>query len=79
MGEGNLDTLMIEISRSELFEVVTALVNRAEKLVSMRAPKVVTSQTIYRAEKFNKILKKSGYDYWEKETFTALKEEVSKW
>ena len=76
MEEGNLDALMIEISRSELFEVVTAMVNRAEVLVNMRAPKVMVNQTIHRAEKLNKILKKSGYDYWEKEKFTNLKEKA---
>lgn len=74
--EDNLDTLMIEISRSELFEMVTAMVNRAETLVKMRAPKVMVRNTIHRAEKFNKILKKSGYDHWEKEKFIELKEKA---
>ena len=76
MEEGNLDTLIIEISRSELFEMVTAMVNRAETLVKMRAPKIMVSQTIHRAEKFNKLLKKSGYDHWEKEKFVELKARV---
>ena len=76
MEEGNLDALIIEVSRSELFEMVTAMVNRAETLVKMRAPKVVVNMTIHRAEKFNKILKKSGYDHWEKEKFIDLKEKA---
>lgn len=76
MEEGNLDTLLIEISRAELFEMVTALVNRAETLVSMRAPKIMVNKTIQRAEKFNRILKKSGYDHWEKEKFIDLKEKA---
>lgn len=71
-----MDKLMVEISMSELFEMVTAMVNRAETLVRMRAPKVMVNQTIHRAEKFNKILKKSGYDYWEKEKFIELKEKA---
>jgi hypothetical protein len=77
MDEGdNLDALMIQISRSELLEMVTAMVNRAETLVNMRAPKVLVNQTIHRAEKFNKILKKSGYDHWTKEKFIDLKEKA---
>lgn len=76
MEEGNLDTLIIEISRSELSEVVTAMVNRAETLVNMRAPKVLVRQTIHRAEKLNKILKRSGHDYYEKEKFIELKEKA---
>ena len=77
MEEGdNLDALMIQISRSELLEMVTAMINRAETLVNMRAPKVLVNQTIHRAEKFNKILKKSGYDHWTKEKFIDLKEKA---
>jgi hypothetical protein len=76
MEDGNLDSLMVEISRSELFEMVSALVNRAEVLVSMRAPKGLVNQTIHRAEKFNKILKKSGYDHWTKEKFIDLKKKA---
>lgn len=76
MEEGNLDALLIEVSRAELFEMVTAMINRAEVLVSMRAPKVMVNQTIHRAEKFNKILKKSGYDHWTKEKFIELKEKA---
>ena len=74
--EENLDTLLIEISRAELFEMVTAMVNRAEVLVSMRAPRIMVNQTIRRAEKFNKLLKKSGYDHWTKEKFNDLKEKA---
>ena len=74
--EHNLDALLIEISRSELFEMVTAMINRAEVLVKMRAPKIMVNQTIHRAEKFNKILKKSGYDHWNKEIFIDLKEKA---
>lgn len=74
--EHNLDALMVEISRSELFEMVTAMINRAEVLVNMRAPKVLVNQTIHRAEKFNKLLKKSGYDHWTKEKFIDLKEKA---
>lgn len=76
MESDNLDALLIEVSRSELFEMVTAMVNRAETLVNMRAPKVMVNQTIHRAEKFNKILKKSGYDHWEKDKFIDLKEKA---
>lgn len=72
----NLDSLMIQISMSELFEMVTAMINRAEVLVNMRAPKAMVNQTIRRAEKFNKILKKSGYEYWTKQKFTELKEKA---
>jgi hypothetical protein len=76
MEEHNLDALLVEISRAELFEMVTAMINRAEVLVSMRAPKVLVSQTIRRAEKFNKILKNSGYEHWTKEKFIDLKEKA---
>lgn len=76
MEEGNLDALMVEISLSELLEMVTAMINRAEVLVNMRAPKVAVNQTINRAEKFNKILKDAGYDHWTKEKFIELKEKA---
>ena len=76
MEEANLDALLVEISRAELFEMVTALVNRAEILVNMRAPRIMVNQTIHRAEKFNKILKKSGYDHWTRDKFIELKEKA---
>jgi hypothetical protein len=76
MENGNWDKLCIEISYSELFEMVTAMINRAEVLVNMRAPRVMVNQTIHRAEKFNKILKKAGYDHWVKEKFIDLKEKA---
>ncbi len=76
MEHENLDTLNIEISCSELLEMVTAMINRAETLVSMRAPKIMVTTTIHRAEKFNKILKKAGYDHWTKEKFMELKEKA---
>lgn len=76
MEEHNLDALLVEISRAELFEMVTAMINRAEVLVGMRAPKVLVSQTIRRAEKFNKILKNSSYEHWTKEKFIDLKEKA---
>ena len=76
MEEHNLDALLVEISRAELFEMVTAMINRAEVLVNMRVPKVLVSQTIRRAEKFNKILKNSGYEHWTKEKFIDLKEKA---
>ena len=69
-----MENLMIEMSMPELFEVVTALINRAEVLMSNQAPKAMVNQTIHRAEKFNELLKESGYDYWEDEKFTDLKE-----
>lgn len=76
MEEDNLDSMLIEVSRAELFEMVTAMINRAEVLVNMRAPKVLVNQTIRRAEKFNKLLKNSGYEFWTKEKFIDLKEKA---
>ena len=67
------DTLTIEMSGSELFEMVTALISRAEMFIDRRAPKAVVNLTISRAEKFNQILKGSGYDHWEDEKFMNLK------
>lgn len=73
--EGNTsDTVLVEISKSELYEVTIAMVNRAETLVNMRAPKVIVDQTIKRAEKFNWFLKQAEGDYWPKEKFIDLKE-----
>ena len=74
--DANLDTMLIDLSHAELYEVVIAMVNRAETLVSMRAPKVVVNQTIKRAEKLNRFLKKSGCDYYTKEKFIDLKEKA---
>ena len=68
-----MKTVLIEMSMQELFEVVSALINRAEVLMSKQAPKATVYQTIQRAEKFNKLLKESGYDYWEDEKFMNLK------
>ena len=76
MPEENLDSLMIEISRAELFEMIVAMTNRAESLIHMRAPKTVINQTISRIEKFNKILKRSGYNYVTKEKLLDLKEKA---
>ena len=76
MEDENWDRLCIEVSYAELFEMVTAMINRAEVLVSMRAPRVMVNQTIKRAEKFNKILKKAGYDHWTKDKINDLKEQA---
>lgn len=70
------DTLCIEVSCSELLQMVTGLINTAEKLVSMRAPVSSVNQTISSAEKFNRILMKAGYDHWTKQKFIELKEKA---
>lgn len=65
--------MSVEISCGELFEIVSALVSRAEMFVKMSGPAALINQTISRAEKLNKILKDVGYDYYEKEIFINLK------
>ena len=70
------EKLNIEVSYGELFEMVSALIMRAETFISMTAPKVLTIQTIERAQKFNEILKKGGYDHWTREKFIEMKAKV---
>lgn len=77
MGQDASQTVLIEISKSELYEVTVAMVNRAETLVNMRAPKIIVDQTIKRAEKFNWFLKQAECDYYPKEKFVDLKERAN--
>ena len=56
--------LAIEITQSDLFDMVTAVIMRAERFISMQAPKVIIERVIARAEKYNKILEESGYNHW---------------
>lgn len=76
MNENNPDVLVLEVSKSELFDMVTAMIVRAERFISLRAPLVLIDQIVDRAEKFNKILKESGYNHWTKEKFIDLKEKA---
>lgn len=67
------DILKLELSCSELFEVVNALIGRAEKLLSMDAPEALVLTTISRAEKLNEVLKDATYDHRTEDTFTRLR------
>lgn len=66
----------VVISCSELFEMVSALIDKAGKFIEMTAPTPLIERTIDRAEKFNKILKQTGYDHWSKEKFVELRARV---
>ena len=68
--------LVIEVLESDLFDMVTAVMVRAERFIEMKAPKVLIERAIDRAEKYNEILKRSGYNYWTDEKFKYLKEKA---
>lgn len=68
--------VLFEMSCADAFEIVNALLDRADKLILMGAPKRLVLTTISRAEAVNKILRNSDYDYWENRVFEQLKERV---
>lgn len=63
----------IDVTCSELFEMVSALIDRAGKFIEMTAPTPLIERTIDRADKFNRILKATGYDHFSKEKFVELR------
>lgn len=68
--------VLLEISCSELFEIVASMIVRATTFIDTKASKELINTTISRAEKFNAVLKHAGYDHWSKETFIRLKERI---
>ena len=71
------DEVRLELTYAELFEVVNALLGRAQKLISMKAPQQMVLITLSRAEKLNDILVKGDYDCWTAEMFEGLKKQVN--
>ena len=76
MEDTNWNKICIQVSYSELLDMVTGMISTAEKLISIRAPKILVSQTIRRAKKFNNILRAAGYDHWTQGKFIELKEKA---
>lgn len=70
------DTLLIELSFGELYSMTNAMIYMADKLATLRAPKIVVDTTIKRAEKLNWALKMAGQDYWPKERFMEVKQKA---
>lgn len=49
---------------AEVFDIVTALNDRASKLIEMNAPEDMVTETINCARRLNNMLKEAGYDHW---------------
>ena len=75
MDEVDKDLLVITISKSDLFDMVTAVIMRTERFISMRAPQLIINRAIERLDKYNKILEESGYNHWT-EKINQLKEKA---
>lgn len=75
MSNPDSDVLVIEITKSDLFDMVTAVIMRTERFIAMQAPQIIIDNAIARAEKYNKILEESGYNHWT-DKIIQLKEKV---
>lgn len=69
------DLLVITISKSDLFDMVTAVIMRIERFISMQAPQVMIDRAIDRVDKYNRVLEQSGYNHWT-EKINQLKEKA---
>ena len=70
------NNIQVPLTLSEISEMATAMIYRAQKMIEFRAPEIVVKTTIKRAEKLNELLKFGGYDYWSKEKFVELKKQA---
>lgn len=65
-------TVAVEMSCSELFQMVNGLIFIARKYTETGAPEVLINQTLYRAKKFNAVLMSAGYDHFTDDMFDQL-------
>ena len=70
------DPVQVRLTLSEIAELTTAMIYRAQKMVEFKAPKIISDITIKRAERLNELLKFNGHDYWSKEKFVELKKQA---
>ena len=72
------DTIQVELTLSDIYEMTNAMIFRATKMIEIQAPEIVILTTLRRAERLNHLLKLNNYSYLDKEKLMELRQQATR-